>query len=751
MQRARGDAEADNPGVRVFEATETAFKADVPVQFRDSALEYELKLYNGVVARAVVYLVYSEPQRERDANGKKGLSDGRGYTWVPVMRQTCAKGCEGPILSAIQRFGKQGRTQKSAAQQDSAPVAKPQAEDKWKDTRNLFISIDEASNHVCTLGPNKCKTFRLLFGVFERDSQQLLGSGVSGPIRVLANNDVPKGAAAMRVRCGLSESWTGWEQNAMKNEEELREHFKAMCPPPPGKPSLDKARDRRSEDASQQTTRKPLQNNTNTVRQGAAGKRTAMPVPAQSKRAKMSGATKSKRNTVPVPYEALGFGFDPSMQEAMGMPAPESQDQDLPFNFIMGSPLGTPPDEQRTVPAFAGIFGTPEYLGAPEIMNDALNTSDLPNVCTPGAARTAAQDAMAMPPPTTGMGGAFRFTPALLPNITSSGSLPSLLGLDSLGTMTFGKTPADFRKKTESKVFTRSTRKVAATGEPTPTTQFLNSIFASAQAASTRRTTRSNSEAKPALQRDNADVLTDTEAKNASVRAEVEPSTAVAPAHGAEATDVAPQVAPARVARSLQVSPSGVAPVRLFFASPVGRGGEPLEGSDEEDDAIGFASPNARNTVSGANGLQSHNRRNTRNAQKIRLPRMASVPEIVDDAAEKANDRAAKAARLSGHFRPVKVPPPPKHVASDPESIKRKTRNLVHFSNDVNFENAPSTSKRCEMDEREALDVDNSLRSPGWPQRNRRAVNKHASGKDESSTPGFMAALKKSVNRTIGA
>lgn len=75
----------------------------------------------------------------------------------------------------------------------------------------------------------------------------------------------------------------------------------------------------------------------------------------------------------------------------------------------------------------------------------------------------------------------------------------------------------------------------------------------------------------------------------------------------------------------------------------------------------------------------------------------------------------------------------------------------MHFSNDVNFENAPSTSKRCEMDEREASDVENSLRSPGWPQRNRRAVNKHASGKNESSSPGFMAALKKSVNRTIGA
>ena len=77
---------------------------------------------------------------------------------------------------------------------DSAHVAKvkPTAEDKWKDSRNLFISIDEASNHVCPYGPNKCKVFRLLFGVYEQNTTKLLGSAVSGPIRVLANNDVPK-------------------------------------------------------------------------------------------------------------------------------------------------------------------------------------------------------------------------------------------------------------------------------------------------------------------------------------------------------------------------------------------------------------------------------------------------------------------------------------------------------------------------------------------------------------------------------
>ena len=143
-----------------------------------------------------MYLVYAEPLRESAPGVKRrGVHDSQGYCWLPVVRERCVKGCEGPILSAIQRFGKQGRTQKSTAsqkiQRTSAKV-KPTAEDKWKDSRNLFISIDEASNHVCPYGPNKCKVFRLLFGVYEQNTTKLLGSAVSGPIRVLANNDVPK-------------------------------------------------------------------------------------------------------------------------------------------------------------------------------------------------------------------------------------------------------------------------------------------------------------------------------------------------------------------------------------------------------------------------------------------------------------------------------------------------------------------------------------------------------------------------------
>lgn len=155
----------------IYEATERGFSMDVPENLRDSALEYELRLYNGTSVRALIYLVYAEPlsrgqsasagksSKGFTANGSAALTDKNGNTWLPVTRSRCAKGCQGPILSAIQRFGKQGRTQKGAPGA-SAPDANSNDRDKWKDARNLFISIDEASNHVTPIGPNKCKIFR---------------------------------------------------------------------------------------------------------------------------------------------------------------------------------------------------------------------------------------------------------------------------------------------------------------------------------------------------------------------------------------------------------------------------------------------------------------------------------------------------------------------------------------------------------------------------------------------------------------
>ena len=55
--------------------------------------------------------------------------------------------------------------------------------------RYMYCAIDEAGSHVGS------KTFRLVVGVYTQTGEELLGSGCSQPIRVLANNDIPRGAA----------------------------------------------------------------------------------------------------------------------------------------------------------------------------------------------------------------------------------------------------------------------------------------------------------------------------------------------------------------------------------------------------------------------------------------------------------------------------------------------------------------------------------------------------------------------------
>ena len=57
----------------------------------------------------------------------------------------------------------------------------------------MYLSFDEACTHV---GGNN---FRLVVGAFEAASGQLLGTGCSAPIKVLANNDVPNGAAFISI------------------------------------------------------------------------------------------------------------------------------------------------------------------------------------------------------------------------------------------------------------------------------------------------------------------------------------------------------------------------------------------------------------------------------------------------------------------------------------------------------------------------------------------------------------------------
>jgi hypothetical protein len=236
----------------VFEAHERPLGTDVPISLANSALEYELRLTNGTRARCVIYIVYAEPMGE---TGKETLAKptndyivyGEGKMWLPVTRERCNKSCEGPILSAIQRFGKQGRTQSDDKSGTvKAPEINADGKANWKNSRNLFISIDEASNHVRPFGPDKVKAFRLLFSIFDMDAQvddstasKLLGTGFSTPIRVFANNDVPKGAAAMQVRCSLGSSWSGWKSKEL-SEDQLKAMFGQLAPEKGGQKNEEK-------------------------------------------------------------------------------------------------------------------------------------------------------------------------------------------------------------------------------------------------------------------------------------------------------------------------------------------------------------------------------------------------------------------------------------------------------------------------------------------------------------------------------
>ena len=55
--------------------------------------------------------------------------------------------------------------------------------------RHMYCAIDEAGSHVGS------KSFRLVVGVYSQTGKDLLGPACSQPIRVVANNDIPHGAA----------------------------------------------------------------------------------------------------------------------------------------------------------------------------------------------------------------------------------------------------------------------------------------------------------------------------------------------------------------------------------------------------------------------------------------------------------------------------------------------------------------------------------------------------------------------------
>jgi hypothetical protein len=68
----------------------------------------------------------------------------------------------------------------------------------------MYLSLDEACTHV------DAASFRLVAGVYNRQGTRLLATAVSPPVRVLANNDVPTGAARIPLDARLPADWEGW-------------------------------------------------------------------------------------------------------------------------------------------------------------------------------------------------------------------------------------------------------------------------------------------------------------------------------------------------------------------------------------------------------------------------------------------------------------------------------------------------------------------------------------------------------------
>lgn len=109
------------------------------------------------------------------------------------MRTACNRGCQGPVMRALQRFGKLGKRNKAGDSQSS-----------MKSPSRLYLSLDEACSHV------NAKAFRLVAGLYDANTRLMLGSAVSSRIRVVANNDMQKGAAHIRLVAVLPSTWAGW-------------------------------------------------------------------------------------------------------------------------------------------------------------------------------------------------------------------------------------------------------------------------------------------------------------------------------------------------------------------------------------------------------------------------------------------------------------------------------------------------------------------------------------------------------------
>eukprot|EP00897_Mesotaenium_endlicherianum_P007510 jgi/Mesen1/6788/ME000035S06168 len=197
--------------VAVTEASEVPVGDDVDKRFQECCLRYNIRVAGNTRLRVYVFLVFANPYGSA-LNHQGGIE----YFWLPVVRSQCQKGCSGPILRGLQRFG---RMPKRIA------IAKEETNESWKEPRKLYVAIDEASNHVGQC----CGTsrFRLLVAVYT-EAQELLGSSISTSIRVLANNDAPHGAANFQLPCIMGDHMARNSEPVTPNEHIKRTPLRVL-------------------------------------------------------------------------------------------------------------------------------------------------------------------------------------------------------------------------------------------------------------------------------------------------------------------------------------------------------------------------------------------------------------------------------------------------------------------------------------------------------------------------------------------
>ncbi|KAL3132052.1 hypothetical protein ABBQ32_008669 [Trebouxia sp. C0010 RCD-2024] len=165
-----------------------------------SQISYRVHLDNGTNAIVTLYLVYPEPstistQEDSSCGAAPHAAE---YSWSLVTRGHCKKGCTGPLLHPLRRFGALGCRFNGGC----VGKADSSGSKQTKQSKYMYFAIDEAGTHVGS------KTFRLIAAVHDETGTNLLSTACSQPIRVVANNDIPRGAAHISLVATISRG--GW-------------------------------------------------------------------------------------------------------------------------------------------------------------------------------------------------------------------------------------------------------------------------------------------------------------------------------------------------------------------------------------------------------------------------------------------------------------------------------------------------------------------------------------------------------------